>query len=207
MDKLVAIDSNPSFRAMFLRFEGADNINLLADREEDFHRWMDAFSAYDTSRQTVQPEMSLEAAIEAAWQSGRLTEEALTEEARISHDRRSHSPGKRESGRASARQSSKGSSTTAASRGESPEHNWNHQAVYRQCYVMEPHPEPVSSPGFHQIYQQVKRIAQEEYDPGDAECKAVLPSMGIIDHTLGLTPRLSSPLAGDNSSLVSSGDL
>jgi hypothetical protein len=46
MDKLIEVDSNPAFFELFLRFEGA-SLCLVARGEEDFKRWMEAFSAYD----------------------------------------------------------------------------------------------------------------------------------------------------------------
>jgi len=49
MAKLVEVDSNPSFRNIFLRFEGASHLSFVAESDQDFHRWMDALNVYDWS--------------------------------------------------------------------------------------------------------------------------------------------------------------
>lgn len=51
MEKFRDADSNPSFRNMFVRFEGASNVVCItAVDQEDFQRWMEAFDAYNVKR-------------------------------------------------------------------------------------------------------------------------------------------------------------
>jgi len=51
MQKFMDIDSNPSFRNMFIRFEGEKNVLCItASGQEEFQEWMDAFHAYSTRR-------------------------------------------------------------------------------------------------------------------------------------------------------------
>lgn len=153
MAKLVEVDSNPSFRNIFLRFEGASHLSLVAESDEDFQRWMDAFTVYDWSLPSFMSE------------SPAVDNEVLPDISPLCH-------------------------VSVRDRNESGGRNappCNFETAYHQCFMDEPSPEP--APGFRDWCNQA-----EEYDTGAMESKAVMPSMGIINQTKGLSPRFAGKL-------------
>lgn len=151
LDKLAEVDSNPSFRNIYLHFKGAA-VSLVAETDEDFRRWMAAFAAYDVS--SPNRGYMLPADVR---QLSMAKPEALRGRSSSSLSR-SCSPVRDRS----------------MSRGRNKQIHCDFRTAYHQCCMTEPNPEP--APGFHEACN------LETYDIGSLEPKAVIPSMGIMEH-------------------------
>merc|ERR1719253_630270 len=158
MEKLVEVDSNPTFRNIHLCFEGDYRLHLVAELDEEFRRWMDAFEAYDISQDSTQ-----------GLSTGKSEARPLQRGGDCGPPSEPCSP---------KRTRSPKPWTTPRGHQHS---SCSFRNGYDKCYVVEPNPEP--SPGFEEICE------HEDYDTGSMEQKAVMPSMGIMDHKRGLTPR------------------
>jgi len=186
MNKITEVDSNPSFRNIFLWFEGGGSVSFAAEKTEDFEDWMGAFAAYDGNHGVAQPEQCLAAQHEAA------------------HRQRAVLPAKTsdmiDSGPVLLpRRSSKEGS--GPKRGSSADRGSNFFTIYRQCYLSEPSPEP--APGFQgadknkddgshkgqRCPRQQLNVRREstDYNTGPMEMRAVMPSMGMGEPAQGLS--------------------
>jgi len=144
MIKIVEVDSNPSFRNIFLWFEKGESVALTAERSEDFQGWMDAFAAYDVSRVMAQPEQSLALQIEATHRQQAVLQATNGE---AFSPNQSESPQRSKSPqRGCTRQTNKQAEQRCT------EQLCNFRAQYQKCYLSEPSPEP--APGF----QDEKRV-------------------------------------------------
>lgn len=198
MDKLSGVDSNKTYRSLFISFEGGDSVSLSADREEDFRRWLQAVADYsDVSRSTA-PKLGLEHFVSLGAKLEAIHEFASAQPERQFSSHPDEHGGKFEfkvQGRSleiavhpsppQKPQKDPGSTLPGA---KQPVFD----SLYRKIYQAEPNPEP--GPGFNDLYNQNLRKGHlDEYDTGAVEHKAITPSMGIMDNSpLGLYAPLFS---------------
>jgi len=164
MGKLVAVDSNPTFQNIFLLFEGAESVSLVADRAEDFQQWMDAFALYDASRASAQRDEP-EAHVLKVGKGDSLAGQPRC----LALD-----------------------GCVTPRRHLEPQTPRSFQAAYEQCRFAEPGPEPALGPLVDRVEpnpEPAPGYSDEEYDTGSMEAKSVMWSMGITSQTKGLSPR------------------